>query len=1271
MKKLKKALLLFIPVLLISLEFTKNETSPDVRQVSIPEPVVPVYTELKNLHLTTFLVKEGKPSITIIAPKDYNNEIKAIQDAIRKITGVRISAYDDSSPQADIPMKGNLILLGNRSSNKAINKLYDQGYTFLDLKYPGNGGFVMRSLHNPFGNGNNIIFAGGSDREGVRLASESLIRSIQSNLYNATESNFFVGYLCQIKLGKGYILPENIEGAQIWEASEMYGSSGYFGWNMVSKNMALYYMTDEEKYLKEFLRLAFPDITAIKEIEEYDGERIENKKDPLAGPYHYSAHMMILLWDLIEESPLLSDEERLNITNAFARQLPHRVVEGVYRRREPPASIGDRHNDWSAFSLYVLGRYFEKDYPDPVWEHCITAAKQYFSSLSNTYWMAGNNDHLFWFTSFYDPLINYLLMTEERDPVMMKNLRAALNTQEILSTGLADDWGVKASSLSMLNKAAYILNDGRWLYYRERINLNTEIFRLGQSYWPEPGFKAVIPLDQTDVWNIQQMSERMWETRKTGFLPEQSFRWGSYRTESGPEGDYILIKGYNGAGRNPYHTYSILELRLNGATLLKGYGNQVLTSANGMVEPLVPMDARLLYRNVTENFATAISEVPDLPFVKWKRTLCVRKKKFAIIADDLQFRTESDNLSAEINWEIPDAKWMPENNYIKIQPANESKSKIYELHPSDKFDVQEEKVISMKWCAPVKFGENRVFFHLLGERKTEDDNELQCLRLSENAAMLSLTESAIVVSGEYSDSKGELILLGETFLYGRGISSVGTGKKLMVSDSPAEVDWDFNTGNLTLINDNPINLLLAVNKQNLIINGKNTKCKMDNGFLKLKLDPGRHLISKAIPAASFCEDLQNHLNILRNQTGILQKDIKENKIVKDDIPLPALKPVLNCNLGGSPVESIVLPSPAGELLCVASGNIILIIDEKGEVLRQLQTNDNIRVLHWWAEPRLLLAGCIDEKVIAFNEAGQKAWEFTSLMDNAVYEAGKQYWFKSAHPGIYGIYSGYFDNRKSRAFIGSACTLEIIDEEGQLIKRLPVFWGPGRQFLIVDAEDESKNLLISRWHNDRENFAIINSKSMTETGRGYNAVPTGHSYVGGWDCMNRFDNFLIDLDGDNKREVVSAINGTWNRITIYSERGIPLYNAQFGPGLKEPRSNIHMMDVGDINGDGKQEIVTGLSSGFVNALDCHANLIWSVLFSSPPIVTKVVAGNYSPTWIFIGCKDGKVFALDKDGRKIMENKISGKPADLRILQTSKGPVAVATTENGEISGFRLN
>lgn len=142
----------------------------------------------------------------------------------------------------------------------------------------------------------------------------------------------------------------------------------------------------------------------------------------------------------------------------------------------------------------------------------------------------------------------------------------------------------------------------------------------------------------------------------------------------------------------------------------------------------------------------------------------------------------------------------------------------------------------------------------------------------------------------------------------------------------------------------------------------------------------------------------------------------------------------------------------------------------------MTTSGDVRVLHWWAEPGLLLAGCVDEQVNAFDDYGQRKWEFTSVMDPAVYEAGKTYWFKSAYPGIYGLYSGSFDNGKNRA----------------------------------------------------------------------------------------------DLNYDGNREVVSAINGTWNRVKIYSECGDPLYNAQFGPVVREPRANIRMMDIDDFSGDGKKE-----------------------------------------------------------------------------------------------------
>jgi hypothetical protein len=291
------------------------------------------------------------------------------------------------------------------------------------------------------------------------------------------------------------------------------------------------------------------------------------------------------------------------------------------------------------------------------------------------------------------------------------------------------------------------------------------------------------------------------------------------------------------------------------------------------------------------------------------------------------------------------------------------------------------------------------------------------------------------------------------------------------------------------------------------------------------------------------------------------------------------------------------------------------------------------------------------------------------MDPAVYEAGKPYWFKSAYPGISGLNSGVFDNGKSRLFVGSACTLEILDERGELVKRLPVFWGPGRQFLLVDAADGSKNLLVGRYNNDFEPFAIINSAKMKEIGRGYDEIPKGHTYVGGWDAINRYDNFLTDIDGDGKRELVTAFNGVWNRITVYTEKGDPLYNAQFGPGVKGPRTNIRMMDVGDLNGDGKQEIIAGTATGFITVLDNQARKIWAKAFSSPPTVVKLLKSK-SHNWICVGCEDGTIFALDNQGNILHESHIAGKPSSISLMNGSNEMMAVIQTESGEISGFTI-
>ena len=133
--------------------------------------------------------------------------------------------------------------------------LYDLSYTFLDRKYPGPGGYVVRSLHSPFGDGRNVLFAGGSDDEGVHRAADALVAKLRAA--GGTRGELSVGWLTEIRLGRGLSLPKDVRRMEIWEASRTYGSSGYFGWNILSKLMAAYYMTGEEWCLREFLRYAF------------------------------------------------------------------------------------------------------------------------------------------------------------------------------------------------------------------------------------------------------------------------------------------------------------------------------------------------------------------------------------------------------------------------------------------------------------------------------------------------------------------------------------------------------------------------------------------------------------------------------------------------------------------------------------------------------------------------------------------------------------------------------------------------------------------------------------------------------------------------------------------------------------------------------------------------------------------------------------------------------------------------------------------------------
>ena len=190
-------------------------------------------------------------------------------------------------------------------------------------------------------------------------------------------------------------------------------------------------------------------------------------------------------------------------------------------------------------------------------------------------------------------------------------------------------------------------------------------------------------------------------------------------------------------------------------------------------------------------------------------------------------------------------------------------------------------------------------------------------------------------------------------------------------------------------------------------------------------------------------------------------------------------------------------------------------------------------------------------------------------------------------------------------MGSACTLELLDADGKLIKRMPQFWGKVSHFAIVDGPDGSLNLLASRKYNGTNTVAIINNRTLDPNPRGFHSVPPGSTYVPGWSSMNRAHLFYEDLDDDGKKEVISETNGTWNRVTVWSESGQPLFDASFGPGERIPAKNMRDLEVADLDGDGTKEIVVATSAGLLVALDHECRKLWARRLASPPVLMKCI------------------------------------------------------------------
>jgi len=816
--------------------------------------------------------------------------------------------------------------------------------------------------------------------------------------------------------------------------------------------------------------------------------------------------------------------------------------------------------------------------------------------------------------------------------------------------------------------AAYLTQDGRWATYLERLPLETEVFRLGQSFWPEDHLAPAPPVDLVGRWSIHPVPLPEHRHRQSGLPLEQAFYFASFRTAPDETGDFALVAGLNSFGRNYFHVFNLVELRLDGVTLLQGYRNQVHTYADGMMSPQLSRDGAFEYGDCVGQTALVTGFVPRSGFAAWRRNVVQRIGRYVLVIDELQYAGDSENFEARFLWESP-FDFMPVSggrfNLVLTDPANPKKipgladyarvpaapglrERRYALLFSepDAGQTVHDTSAAFEYRCAVRQNDNRTFFSLL-TRDTEQP--LGCRRISDSAAVLDLPEPAVVVRGEFESVRADLAVLAADHLFGHNLACAGP---LLWADHPVDLDWDFSTGRLAVVASVPTQLRL----------------RAASGPRTIDVPCGRHTLTDLEPDPLAVKDPIERAHTLQSEPSASVSHLASNAKT-------SLSPAFEYQ-APEPLRLLTVASSEDRPILYAAGEkTVYVLSCEGKLHHTLSTDARIQALHWWPEKNLLLVGCFDDKVLAFDPQGQRRWTFVSEMDPAVFRAAKTYWFKTqpGHEGIHGLFSGKFLDGKSQAFVGSACTLEILDDAGRLVRRLPVFWGPGHQFTLVDAPDGSLNLLVARKPGCAHALAVVNNRRLdADPPHRFNDVPAGHTAVGtGFASTNTLRILVEDLKGHGRNSVVTLINGSWNRVGVFDLEGNPLANAHFGPG--EPTTlapdpglankNLRGLEVADVNADGQKEILVATAAGLIVALDPRCQTLWSHRLPEPPAVLQVVRSR-----IFVGCEGGGVRVLDGQGRPVAFASISGTPIGLAGIDSGSGPLAVFATAAGRLVGF---
>ena len=1227
--------------------------------------------ELKPLGPDTEVVSEGEPRAIVCHAADaaWVEAARAIQAAVRDATGAELPLVAEADFDESALAGRNVILVGHLDNNRAVARLYHNFYVCLDAGYTGREGHVLRSVHNPFGDGTNYLLVGGSFAEGTRAAAEAFAALVKER---AQGNSLSMGRLMELQFDAAdrYEPPrgpmrEDERDQAIATGTKYFESPGQgrSGVAQLVKWGVRAHRTGDPMALAAYhdLMLALLEYYETDETISQGGMRRYDNDFRDAWTYTVG-----ITWDLLEESGAFTDEERLRATNLLIElALECELYQGWDRdgRRDTWAANEDivhNHNTFPALGAYFVGNYMRRHYNLDRADDWLTVAHGIFNGQKHVSKPLEDAAAYQWLPIHH--VMIYCLA--EGDTVFFDEGHARETAQVAMMTmdnagyqaAFGDHSAYKASSgiSTTLKRIAWYHKDPQLLWAAQHA-AREDTYPLGQRYdvalEPEPPTGhdgvAVSYLPQ----KCYDYAGRSPQYPTAPNIPwEDTFDKLTLRNGLGGGGEYLLLDGFGRGTHMHFDTNAIIRYAAGGEPLLVDgeyirnapkYHNSMVIIRDGRAE-LTPAVARL--GDAKDDGATAYTRttVEDYNGADWTREILWVRGAYLVVSDEVTARTAGD-FTLRCCWR-PWGETLLDGGVLtvdhdpmrmQIVNANQAHCRVEELKRSELMPISR---LSQQVSVHLEAGETYRFANLVHAEPQADAIELS----------ISPAEGGVyVVAGA---GEAQVVRLGDE----AGATEVARG------DLPAPVNVTLEEGaGLRGVPEVARSWEFAgfeAPRERLRV--ETVRCDQPhNGQYGpvQKLFDGQFSSSTysvmwphgvtAVVDMAFGEEAEVGTVLLREwhmnegwdigsrklevSSDGFDQDVREVAAPFEDVGTQSwggnVNTLMQVEVGERARQLRLTVSPARDDSSVYIAEMEIQGTEPGAApeIRAIATGDLT------GDGTDEVVACSDAgEVVALTASGEKLWS---------YRAAER---AELHTVACGDVNG--DGRAEVMFGGGAERLGLLSSEGEELwtAQPQKFRGIASDVMTIlpaDVDGDGSPEVVCGCKN-WQYFAYDANGEML-----WGNVIYAHSATVGW---------ADDFDGDGKAEVIGG--NAYYTLNLIDHDGERVYSRdRLGPEQTAVSS-------ADVDGDGLPEILMGTDMGELICFDGDGSRLWDL--SVGDRVTRIVPVDLTGDGrdeIVVAAESAHVFALNADGTILWRTALPDGVGDLTVVRAGDAPVLAAS------------